>query len=619
MSKIFGVVFLNRDKKIKSAFSKMNKSFYFSNTMSHHLWYGDNIALGHHTNGAINTEQQPIVIQKKGLIMVFAGHLIDYELEKISLMQSGYTFSYENNDAEFLLNFIAKYGFRKLMKLNGIFTAAIWNLKSRELTIINDRYGMKPLYYYLKENRYFIFSSELKPILQSGIVDNKANWVAWNVFLRLDYLIGDITFFKNVFRIPPASTLSFDNTGLLSNKQYWDLNDINNVLEKNCDKIISNSYELLRNSIKKTIPKIDNSVWVTLSGGHDTRWIAAELKNQNILFKAFTTRKFNQYVDDIEISKLVSNKLSIEHEIVDLPRNFLDTYELLKNKIMDYESDENIYLYPMVKTVPGKFKICFDGTGDLVINSIFLNEKSNLLEKQGKYRTIAKNIIRKRGLGYLRQFNNYIFRLNIDRHLSSEEFAIDLVEQELLKYKDYKDPITAFYLFNRVRREIGLAPSNVFIGKSETFSPYLENEFFDYLMFQQPMLKSDRFVLHEVLKRYYPDLSNIPYTHFLDDNSQKKYFNDSLNFRKQLRKFCYDSVKKINNCKIKWISPFYFALVKFLFFLEGSPFKVNFFVNQFINHSIRKYPFERYFVSFSIIRMLTMLNDWINEYDIEIK
>ena len=209
MSKIFGIISKEFDQHtIEKIFNKMRNHFYYSDSMAHHVWHGDQICLGRLTNGSLNTEKQPIF--RKDKYLVFNGHLLDYQLQKKQMIDSGVKFEFQENDAEYLLNYLHENGSNNLDKLNGIFSSALWDANKKQLILINDRYGMKPLYYaYSNTKQTFIFSSEIKPIILSGIIDKKVDWQAWNVFLRLDNMISDYTFFKNISCLPPASFLTF--------------------------------------------------------------------------------------------------------------------------------------------------------------------------------------------------------------------------------------------------------------------------------------------------------------------------------------------------------------------------------------------------------------------------
>ena len=96
--------------------------------------------------------------------IIYNGQLYNAKDLRNELSNEGFSFS-GNSDAEVLLKGYIHFGNDILNKLNGVFGFAIWNENKQELFIARDHLGVKPFYYYLKEN-YFIFASEIKSILK---------------------------------------------------------------------------------------------------------------------------------------------------------------------------------------------------------------------------------------------------------------------------------------------------------------------------------------------------------------------------------------------------------------------------------------------------------------------
>jgi len=316
------------------------------------------------------------------------------------------------------------------------------------------------------------------------------------------------------------------------------------------------------------------------------------------------------------LAKAVSECLRIDHKIFDLPKNFIEKYELLKNRMQDYEADENNYLIPLYEKVPRETKFCFTGTADLIVNARYLNEKLLGLLGKRDFRAIATATVRKRGLGFLRFIASTIPQNVHIRKQMSENIAIDRVEAELIKYKDYPDPVNTYYLFNRIRREIALADSNIFLGKSEPFSPYLENDFFTFFMSLPPTIKMDRQVLDAVFKKFYPDLHSIPFPHFMNENDQKKYYDNSLEIEKQLQAYSVQFMEQMRSRQMPWISAPFALFLNMLYVSERYGSVLSFLANTFIAHSVRKYAFPRYFTFYSVVRMVSMMDEWIRQYSI---
>jgi len=136
--------------------------------------------------GIFNPEPQPMFNEDKTLCIIMDGEIYDYQNAKQDLVSRGHKFSI-NNDPEFILHLYEEYGKDFVHKLNGSFTFIIWCEKSQNLLIINDRYGLRPLYY-AERNGYLIFGSEVKAILQDQTFERKVDDRAVVDFFSFGYI-----------------------------------------------------------------------------------------------------------------------------------------------------------------------------------------------------------------------------------------------------------------------------------------------------------------------------------------------------------------------------------------------------------------------------------------------
>src|SRR4029079_461206 len=105
--------------------------------------------------------------------------------------------------------------------LRGMFAFAIWDAKRKRLLLARDRMGIKPLYWTVAGGR-LLFGSEIKAILESGLVHAEANDRAIPELLSTRYLSGSETLFKGIHRLLPGHTLVFEN-GHPTTRQWWDV------------------------------------------------------------------------------------------------------------------------------------------------------------------------------------------------------------------------------------------------------------------------------------------------------------------------------------------------------------------------------------------------------------
>jgi len=154
---------------------------------------------------------------------------------------------------------------------DGEFAIAIYNLKSKELVLISDRLGTRPLYYTVFNN-ILVVSSEIKAILQFPGVENKVDPRSILDFFSLGEVLGNKTFFKNIKRVENGSMIIFDKSGNHKITKYW--NPVfTDSAEDEARSVISLKEDLTK-AIKERILDIEAPYCSYLSGGLDSTCIS---------------------------------------------------------------------------------------------------------------------------------------------------------------------------------------------------------------------------------------------------------------------------------------------------------------------------------------------------------
>jgi asparagine synthase (glutamine-hydrolysing) len=514
MSKICGIVSENLcSNDIAPFLQKMVFSMKHCTWHSAEQWVGDNIGYGHISIGAVNEEAQPLFYRNGEMSIVFAGKIFDYEKNKRLLINLGHKFQYPGNDAEYVLHLFIEYGMEKFPELNGIFAFSIWDRKKKNIIVVNDRYGMRPMYYYHNEcEKLFLFASELKAVARSALYEKRINWDAWNVFLRLGFLVGDDTFFSSIYYMPPASVLSYDMKSF-SISSYWSYTQIGEKRIFNEDDDVDRLVELYRQAIKRRLMP-DKKPTVLLSGGLDSSGIAAELARQGVQFASYTTRKFNYQDSDRRPAEAFAKMLGIKNQFIDLPDDFLETYEPLKNFLIDYQSHEHAWIIPLLNCIPSDIKINFDGVGfDNMCDSWIFHDSNRLgrdLLEQRRYDDFVKTwYYSSKCWNYLKwpiakdQCDFPFFLLSLRKHFSSERF-IEKIKEQLLKFENCANQYIFFHLSSRTRRSVGLCVNQLMANRLESFCPYLDNDLFDFCMCLPVQARMNRQLRKKILHRAHP-------------------------------------------------------------------------------------------------------------------
>ena len=244
--------------------------------------YGDGMkaCLGHRRLSIIDTSpagHQPFLSDDKRFALTYNGEIYNYKEVRAELESAGETFRTES-DTEVLLRSFQKWGTECLEKLNGMFAFAVWDDAKKELTLVRDRAGIKPLYY-AKTPDGFVFASEIKAILASGMIRAELDREALDQYLTFLWTPDPHTLFKGIHKLPPAHYLKWKN-GETTQSAWWDLNfdSIDNQTSES--EWIERLLETLDRAVKMEMVS-DVPLGAFLSGGVDSSSIVAVMNKHS--------------------------------------------------------------------------------------------------------------------------------------------------------------------------------------------------------------------------------------------------------------------------------------------------------------------------------------------------
>ncbi len=187
-------------------------------------WTGKHIGLGHRalwTTPEAKQERQPHQDAAASLVITFDGR-IDNREELVRLLRSAGCPPREDTDVEIALRAYQCWGEASAERILGDFAFAIWDGTRNTLFCARDIFGTRPLYYHHRPGMAFSFASTPDALFAGGVVSRELNEAR-----IADYLVSELegidktsTFFKDVFRLPPAHTATVASGGM-SIKRYW--------------------------------------------------------------------------------------------------------------------------------------------------------------------------------------------------------------------------------------------------------------------------------------------------------------------------------------------------------------------------------------------------------------
>lgn len=264
--------------------------------------------------------------EKKTLYLGINGTITNTEELLQEIHNHGHHIAAPQGQAELLLYAYELWGLKFLTKIDGDFAIIILNTAKDKLIIARDRIGKKPLYWF-HDHHYFLFGSELKSLLATGAVPQTAAPDMVATYLFFGYLPQDLTIIKDVNKLLPGYSLTYNLNGSTSIESYWSYSsDFQKPTIKHKNIIAHDLGIHIEESIRKQIPD-EETVGAFLSGGLGSGTIAYFLKKntKKRKIKAFTAYFAGENDDDAAAAKVIAETLGIEHKVRCIhPKEFID-------------------------------------------------------------------------------------------------------------------------------------------------------------------------------------------------------------------------------------------------------------------------------------------------------
>ncbi|MBI1763068.1 MAG: asparagine synthase (glutamine-hydrolyzing) [Acidobacteria bacterium] len=276
---------------------------------------------------------QPMHEAATGNWITYNGEVFNFQEVRRTLEARGLHFQ-SNSDTEVLLKSYGLLGQAAIESWRGMFALGFWEAAAQRLVLVRDRLGIKPLYYYY-DGQNFLFASEVRALLATGLVPRKLSRVAVESYLAYGSVQQPLTIIENVYAVLPGHLLTFAN-GQLRTEPYWRLS-APALLAAPQDKaaVTEEIAALLLEAVRLRLVS-DVPVGVFLSGGIDSsalvsllrRATASEVKTFSVFFKEldFNERVYAERVAQAYETDHHSVFLSEREVLTKLPRalNALD-------------------------------------------------------------------------------------------------------------------------------------------------------------------------------------------------------------------------------------------------------------------------------------------------------
>jgi asparagine synthase (glutamine-hydrolysing) len=266
-----------------------------------------------------------------------------------------------------ILKSFIQWGEESFSMLNGMFAFAIWDKLKKELFIVRDRFGVKPLYY-LTSDKGLYFASEMKAVLAGSEDPMNINKRALVEYMWYGNPLGENTIYASIKKLLPGYYIK-STGGEINLSNYWSLKQIiqNKEVEKYEEKeIISHTRDLLENAVKSHLVS-DVPVGIFLSGGIDSSAITAfASKHYSKRIQTYSVGfDFAKGVNELDKARSVADYFGTEHNELHISA---DNIPSIIEKLIDYHDEPfgdaaDIPLYLLSLEIKGKIKVVLQGDG----------------------------------------------------------------------------------------------------------------------------------------------------------------------------------------------------------------------------------------------------------------
>jgi len=308
---------------------------------------------------------QPMSNHDRSVWITYNGEIYNYREITCELETKGYKFQSES-DTEAVLHAYEEWGMECLQRFRGMFAFAIWDNREKILFLAVDRFGIKPLYYYDEKDEPFMFASEVRALLKSGLVEKRIDPVAVDSFLAYGAVQAPLSIIRKVKALLPAHYL-IHYLSSRHNKivQYWKPSEklTENPIH-NKDQATENVRAILEDCIRKHLVS-DVPVAAFLSGGIDSSSVVAIANrlNQGTLRSFSVTFEESQFSED-KYSQLIADMYCRNHVEIKISQD--DLLSLLPQALsaMDQPTIDGINTYAISKAVSERgIKTVLSGQG----------------------------------------------------------------------------------------------------------------------------------------------------------------------------------------------------------------------------------------------------------------
>jgi asparagine synthase (glutamine-hydrolysing) len=326
------------------------------------------VGLGNRRLSIIDVEggHQPLSNENGSLWIAYNGEAYNFPDVRDDLLARGHVFK-TRTDTETMVHAYEEWGLEFVHRFRGMFAFALWDGKTRQLLLVRDRIGIKPLYYTRLSDGTLVFGSELKTILVHPGVRREIEPQALDLFLTLEYIPAPHSIFKNIFKLPAGCMLIYKN-GKLDIQKYWDIEPEKGpesaARGRSVASLMDELYALLKESVKLRLIS-DVPLGAFLSGGIDSSTIVGLMRELGASpLRTFSIGFKDASYNELEHARRIARRFDTAHEELILEPRALELTDKLIHHLDEPLGDFSIFpTYLVSEMARARVKVVLSGDG----------------------------------------------------------------------------------------------------------------------------------------------------------------------------------------------------------------------------------------------------------------
>ena len=331
------------------------------------IWADADCVLGQRRLAIIDLSeaaQGPLENEDGSVSVTFNGEIYNFQELRKELEAHGHRFK-SRTDTEVIVHAYEEWGAACVRRFRGMFAFAVWDQKERCLFLARDRVGKKPLFC-TRVGDAFYFASELQGLLRFEGVKRVPDLTALNSYLAWGYIPAPRSAFENIFKLPPAHTLTLDVTGDEPKERierYWSLDYLPKVIwseEEAAEELRTAMTDATRLRLISDVP-----VGAFLSGGIDSSIVVGLMAQlSNVPVQTFSIGFEEQAFNELPHARRIAERWGTDHHEHVVKPDAAEIIPILARHYGEPFADSSaVPTYYVAKVTSQNVKVALNGDG----------------------------------------------------------------------------------------------------------------------------------------------------------------------------------------------------------------------------------------------------------------